>query len=273
MRASLRRSRISLRSIRATAGANEPFTPFVRLISREGGASRPPRFCHAGPVCRARVGLTGRAPCSARFCSPQRLVSRPRPPSRSSAGAHANPSAAAQAGQARRRELLDLARADLRRRHLRPHQRRDALLFGAGSARRLAAGRQGQSQSRRVGAGCRQAARAPRRHRGPAGRGRRGRRLRHDADRSGEALPGAPRPARDRHGRPADHRGAERSGEDAHPPARGLARPAARARLHLRPALRGGEHSGRRRRGGGGRQGRRGATSRWSARSIARRRR
>ena len=97
---------------------------------------------------------------------------------------------------------------------------------------------------------------APRRHRGPAGRGRRGRRLRHDADRSREALPGAPRPARDRHGRPADHRGAQRSGEDPHPPAVGLARPALRHELHLRPALRGGEHSGRGRRGGRGRQGR-----------------
>ena len=58
--------------------------------------------------------------------------------------------AAAQADQARRRELLDLARADLRRRHLRPHQRRDALLFGDRGARRLAAGRQGESRARRV---------------------------------------------------------------------------------------------------------------------------
>ena len=98
--------------------------------------------------------------------------------------------AAGEAGEARGRELLDLARADLRRRHLRPHQRRDALLFGDRGARRLADARprctlEPGAKSGRTSRSCA----APRHHRGPAGRSRRRRRLRHDADRGGEALP------------------------------------------------------------------------------------
>ena len=79
--------------------------------------------------------------------------------------------AAAKAGKARGRELLDLLRADLRRRHLRPHQRRDAELFGDGSARRLAdAAAKVNARAGRAGPGCRAAAPAPRHHRRPAGR-------------------------------------------------------------------------------------------------------
>ena len=115
---------------------------------------------------------------------------------------------------------------------------------------------------------------APRHHRRPAGRSRRRRRLRHDADRGREALPGrataCPRPARS--ARRRSRRSTCRSASGIRQLC-GLARPAQRHGLHLRPALRGGEHSGRGRRGGRGRQGRRGATSRWSARSTGRRRR
>ena len=70
---------------------------------------------------------------------------------------------------------------------------------------------EGEARARRDGRGCRQAARAPRDHRRSSGGSRRGRQPTTHADRSGEALPVAtacPRPAR----RPADHRGAQRSG-------------------------------------------------------------
>ena len=81
------------------------------------------------------------------------------------------------------------------------HQRRDAELCGDRGARRLAdARRRCNARARRERRRCRKAAPAPRRHRRPAGRSRRRRRLRHDADRGGEALPGrataCPRPAR-----------------------------------------------------------------------------
>ena len=71
-------------------------------------------------------------------------------------------------------------------------------------------------------------------------------------DGGGAALPGPPRPRRDRQRRRADACGAQRAGRQAHAPACGLARPAGGAGLHLRPALRRREHSG-----GGGRSGRR----------------
>ncbi len=221
-------------------------------MSGKGARRAPPRFRHPDRLKVTAGGSnTGRAPML-RTLALATIVGFA---AQRGARASADAAAAAEAREARRRELLDLARADLRRRHLRPHQRRDALLFGDRGARRLAAGREGESRARRVRSRCGEAAPASRDQRRLAGRSRRRRCLRHDADRSREALSGAPRPAGSRHGRSADHRGAQRSGEDAHPPARGLARPAARHGLHLRPALRGGEHSGRGRRGGRGRQG------------------
>ena len=59
-------------------------------------------------------------------------------------------------------------------------------------------------------------------------KGRR-RRLRRCAAAGGEALPGPPRPAGDRHRRAEDARRAQRAGGQAPAPARGLARPAGRA--------------------------------------------
>ena len=225
---------------RARSGAVAPMNrlpDFVRLIAREAGA----RARQDGGAIRAatvspcwtphsavRVGcnVSGKgAICgSAQFCLPPPSASRVNPAFAQAgapaaavrkAGANAAP-AAKPAASAGGRELLDLVRADLRRRHLRPHQRRDALLLGDRGARRLAELAKVTARARRERAGCRGKLRARLAdHRGPAGRGRRRRRLRHDADRGGEALPDPPRPARDRHGRSADHRGAQRAGRQA----------------------------------------------------------
>ena len=155
------------------------------------------------------------------------------------------------------RELLELAQADLRRGHLRPHQRRDALLRGDRGARRLAEARRRSICS----------SPAPRARMSPSC----AQRLAVTDDLPAEVADGdaydtmlteAVKRSRSRHGLPETGTVGPQTLEalnvpvgKRHPPARGLARPAARHGLHLRPALRGGEHSGRGRRSRRGRQG------------------
>ena len=85
-----------------------------------------------------------------------------------------------------------------------------------------------QARARRVRARGGAAARAARHHRRPRARARRGRRLRRQSHRRDPALPVPPRAGRDRHRRAAHARRAQRAGDAAAAPARGLARPARR---------------------------------------------
>ena len=137
--------------------------------------------------------------------------------------------------------------------HRAAHLGRDAQLFDARSPWRLAdpAGGRHQARPRRVRARGRAVARAPRHHRRPRRREHAARRrLRRQSHRRHQALPVAPRARRHRHDRPAHARRAQRAGDAAAAPARGLARPARRHGFHVRRPLRGGEHPRRRHRGG-----------------------